>query len=166
MATTHLKGNPVTTHGEPPTVGSAAPSFKLTNGTLTDVGLDAFAGKRKVLVISPSLDTSVCATAARHFNQAASSLDNTVVLVITADLPFAQGRFCSTEGLENVVPLSMMRDKSFARDYGVLLVDGPMAGLCARSVIVIDEQDVVRYTQLVGEITTEPDYEAALAALR
>jgi thiol peroxidase len=165
MARIHLKGNPVTTNGELPAVGSAAPAFKLTNGTLTDVGLDTFAGKRKVLVISPSLDTSVCATAARHFNQAAASLGNTVVLVITADLPFAQGRFCTTEGLENVVPLSMMRDKSFARDYGVLLVDGPMAGLCARSVVVIDEQDVVRYSQLVDEITTEPDYEAALEAL-
>ena len=165
MATTHLKGNPVTTHGERPTVGSAAPAFKLTNGTLADIGLEAFAGRRKVLNIVPSLDTAVCAASARYFNQAAAALDNTVVLVVSADLPFAQGRFCATEGLDNVVPLSMMRDKSFAKDYGVLQVDGPLAGLCARAVVVLNEDDTVRYTQLVDEITTEPDYEAALASL-
>ena len=165
MATTHLKGNPVTTHGELPTVGSAAPAFKLTNGTLADIGLEAFAGRRKVLNIVPSLDTAVCAASARYFNQAAAALDNTVVLVVSADLPFAQGRFCATEGLDNVVPLSMMRDKSFAKDYGVLQVDGPLAGLCARAVVVLNEDDTVRYTQLVDEITTEPDYEAALASL-
>lgn len=165
MATTHLKGNTVTTHGELPAVGAAAPAFRLTGGDLADLGLEAFAGRRKVLNIVPSLDTAVCAASARYFNQAAAALDDTVVLVISADLPFAQGRFCTTEGLDNVVPLSMMRDRSFARDYGVLLVDGPLAGICARAVVVIDENDVVRYTQLVDEITTEPDYEAALAAL-
>lgn len=165
MATTHLKGNSVTTHGELPAVGAPAPAFRLTGGDLADLGLEAFAGRRRVLNIVPSLDTAVCAASARYFNQAAAALDNTVVLVISADLPFAQGRFCTTEGLDNVVPLSMMRDRSFARDYGVLLVDGPLAGICARAVVVIDENDVVRYTQLVDEITTEPDYEAALAAL-
>jgi thiol peroxidase len=165
MATTHLKGNPVTTNGNLPAVGSPAPVFRLTGGDLADVGLEAFAGKRKVLNIVPSLDTAVCAASARYFNQAAASLEQTVVLVISADLPFAQGRFCSTEGLTSVVPLSMMRDRSFARDYGVLQMDGPLAGLCARAVIVLDENDVVLYTQLVEEITTEPDYEAALAAL-
>jgi thiol peroxidase len=165
MATTHLKGNTVTTHGELPAVGAQAPAFRLTGGDLADLGLKAFAGRRKVLNIVPSLDTAVCAASARYFNQAAAALDNTVVLVISADLPFAQGRFCTTEGLDNVVPLSMMRDRGFARDYGVLLVDGPLAGICARAVVVIDENDVVRYTQLVDEITTEPDYEAALAAL-
>ncbi|HSO21324.1 MAG TPA: thiol peroxidase, partial [Chondromyces sp.] len=158
MATTHLKGNTVTTHGELPAVGAAAPAFRLTGGDLADLGLEAFAGRRKVLNIVPSLDTAVCAASARYFNQAAAALDDTVVLVISADLPFAQGRFCTTEGLDNVVPLSMMRDRSFARDYGVLLVDGPLAGICARAVVVIDENDVVRYTQLVDEITTEPDY--------
>jgi len=165
MATTHLKGNPVNTSGNLPAVGSPAPGFRLTGGNLADVGLEAFAGKRKVLNIVPSLDTAVCAASARFFNQAAASLDHTAVLVISADLPFAQGRFCSTEGLANVTPLSMMRDRDFARDYGVLQIDGPLAGLCARAVVVLDENDVVLYTQLVDEITTEPDYEAALAAL-
>jgi thiol peroxidase len=166
MAVTHLKGNVVHTSGELPAPGSPAPAFRLTTGSLADVGLEAWAGKRKVLNIVPSLDTAVCAASARHFNQAASSLDNTVVLVISADLPFAQGRFCSAEGLANVVPLSMMRDRDFARAYGVLLTDGPLAGLCARAVVVLDEHDTVLHSQLVDEITTEPDYEAALAALR
>jgi thiol peroxidase len=165
MATTHLKGNPVSTNGELPEVGSKAPSFRLTGGDLADVGLEDFAGKRKILNIVPSLDTAVCAASARYFNQAAAAMDDTVVLVISADLPFAQGRFCSTEGLDDVIPLSMMRNRDFARDFGVLLLDGPLAGICARAVIVLDENDTVRYTQLVGEITTEPDYEAALAAV-
>ena len=165
MATVHLKGNPVHTNGELPAVGAPAPSFTLLGGNLADVSLADYAGRRKILNIVPSLDTAVCAASARRFNEAAGSLDNTVVLVISADLPFAQGRFCSTEGLSNVVPLSMIRGKSFAKDYGVLLVDGPLAGLCARAVIVLDEHDRVTYTQLVDEITTEPDYDAALAAL-
>ncbi|HPA81804.1 MAG TPA: thiol peroxidase [Thermoanaerobaculales bacterium] len=165
MATTHLKGNPVHTNGELPAVGTAAPRFTLVGGNLADVTLADHAGKRKILNIVPSLDTAVCAASTRRFNQAAGSLDNTVVLVISADLPFAQGRFCSTEGLTGVVPLSMMRGKRFAEDYGVLLVDGPLAGLCARAVVVLDERDRVIYTQLVDEITTEPNYDAALAAL-
>jgi len=165
MATVHLKGNPVHTSSELPAVGAPAPSFTLVGGNLADVSLADYAGRRKILNIVPSLDTAVCAASARRFNEAAGSLDNTVVLVISADLPFAQGRFCSTEGLSNVVPLSMIRGKSFAKDYGVLLVDGPLAGLCARAVIVLDEHDRVTYTQLVDEITTEPDYDAALAAL-
>ncbi len=165
MATTHLRGNPVHTNGSLPAVGAQAPAFRLTGRDLTDVGLEAFVGKRKVLNIVPSLDTAVCAASARYFNAAAANLDNTAVLVISADLPFAQGRFCSTEGLENVVALSLMRNRSFAEDYGVLLVDGPMAGLCARAVVVVDESDRVIYTQLVGEITTEPDYQSALAVL-
>jgi thiol peroxidase len=165
MATTHLKGNPIHTNGDLPAVGSQAPDFRLTGRDLGDVGLDAFAGKRKVLNIVPSLDTAVCAASARHFNEAAAGLDNTVVLVISADLPFAQGRFCSTEGLDDVVPLSMMRDRAFAEDYGVLQVDGPMAGICARAVVILDESDRVLYTQLVDEISTEPDYDSALAVL-
>ena len=166
MATVTLKGNPIDVAGSFPQKGQKAPGFKLVAKDLKDVSLADYAGKRKVLNIVPSLDTAVCAASARHFNQAAASLDNTVVLVVSADLPFAQGRFCSAEGLANVVPLSMMRDRDFARAYGVLLVDGPLAGLCARAVVVLDEHDRVVYAQLVDEITTEPDYEAALAALR
>ena len=166
MAITHLKGTEVHTNGELPAVGSKAPDFKLVAGDLSEKSLADFAGRKKILNIVPSLDTPVCAASARHFNEDASSLDNTVVLVISADLPFAQGRFCSTEGLDNVVPLSMMRDRNFAKDYGVLLVDGPLAGICARAVVVLDENDTVVHTQLVGEITTEPDYVAALAAAR
>ena len=166
MATTHLKGMEVHTNGDLPAVGSKAPDFKLVAGDLSEKSLADFAGKKKILNIVPSLDTPVCAASARHFNEDASSLDNTVVLVISADLPFAQGRFCSTEGLDNVVPLSMMRDRNFTKDYGVLLVDGPLAGICARAVVVLDENDTVVYTQLVDEITTEPDYVAALAAAR
>lgn len=165
MATITLKGNPCNTIGELPAVGSAAPGFRLVDGSLEEVTLDAFAGKRKVLNIVPSLDTPVCATSARRFNEKAASLDNTVVLVISADLPFAQKRFCSTEGLNDVVPLSMMRSRNFAKDYGVLIVDGPLAGLCARAVVVVDENDRVSYTQQVAEIAEEPDYEKALAAL-
>jgi len=166
MATVQLKGNPVHTNGELPKPGSKAPDFKLVGGDLARVTLASFAGKRKVLTINPSLDTGVCAATARHFNQAASSLANTVVLVISADLPFAQNRFCTAEGLANVVTLSLMNDPTFARAYGVLIEDGPMAGLCARAVVVLDERDKVTYTQLVPEISTEPDYEAALKALR
>ena len=166
MATIHLKGNPVHTSGDLPAIGSEAPDFCLVAGDLSDKRLADFAGKRKILNIVPSLDTAVCAASTRHFNADASTLDNTVVLVISSDLPFAQGRFCSTEGLENVVPLSMMRSRKFAKDYGVLLTDGPLAGICARAVVVLDENDTVIYTQLVDEITSEPDYQAALAAVR
>ncbi|MCG6964790.1 MAG: thiol peroxidase [Acidobacteria bacterium] len=166
MATTHLKGNPVHTNGDLPAIGSTAPAFSLVAGNLSDKGLGDYAGKKKILNIVPSLDTATCAASARHFNQDASSLDNTVVLVISADLPFAQGRFCTTEGLENVVPLSLMRSRKFAEDYGVLQVDGPLAGLCARAVVALDENDRVIYTQLVDEIGNEPDYDAALAAVK
>lgn len=166
MATTHLKGNPVHTHGELPAVGAKASDFTLVGGDLSKRSLADFAGKKKILNIVPSLDTPVCAASARHFNEEASKLENTVLLVISFDLPFAQGRFCTTEGLENVVPLSVMGDHNFAKDYGVLLVDGPMAGICARAVVVLDEKDTVVYTQLVDEITIEPDYVAALAAAR
>ncbi|HEX9053094.1 MAG TPA: thiol peroxidase [Anaeromyxobacter sp.] len=166
MAQVTLKGSPIHTNGELPKVGAAAPAFKLTNGDLKDVGLPDFKGKRKILNIVPSLDTSVCATSTRRFNESAGKLPNTVVLVISADLPFASKRFCTTEGLQNVVPLSLMRDKSFAKDYGVLLQDGPLAGICARAVVVLDEGDKVTYTQLVPEIGQEPDYERALAAAR
>ncbi len=165
MATVKLKGNPVTTSGELPEVGSQAPDFSLPDKTLQDLGLGDFAGKKRLLNIVPSLDTPTCATSTRKFNQSFAGRDDAVALVISADLPFAQGRFCETEGLENVVTLSLMRSKQFAKDYGVLLVDGPLAGITARAVVVVDEDGKVVYTQLVEEITEEPDYDAALAAL-
>lgn len=166
MATVTLKGNPIHTSGELPAVGSAAPNFTLVNSDLKDVTLDDFKGKKKILNIVPSLDTGVCATSARKFNEKAASLDDTVVLVISADLPFAQKRFCSTEGLQNVIPLSLMRGRGFAKEYGVLITDGPLEGICARAVVVLDEQNRVRHTQLVKEIGEEPDYDAALRVLR
>jgi thiol peroxidase len=166
MAKLTLRGSPINTNGDLPKVGATAPDFKLTAGDLSDVTLAAYAGKRKVLNISPSLDTSVCATAARKFNEAAGKLKDTVVLLVTADLPFAAKRFCTAEGLQNVIPLSVMRDKKFAQDYGVLLVDGPMAGLCARSVVVLDASNKVIHAQLVPETVQEPDYDAVLAVLK
>lgn len=163
MATVTLKGNPVQTIGELPAVGSRAPEFKLTNADLEDVGLEAFQGKKKVLNIVPSLDTPVCAVSTRVFNEKAAG--KAAVLVISADLPFAQKRFCETEGIDGVVTLSLMRAKFFAKDYGVLITDGPLAGICSRAVIVLDEADNVIYTEQVPEITQEPDYDKALAAL-
>ncbi|HXV76614.1 MAG TPA: thiol peroxidase [Candidatus Polarisedimenticolaceae bacterium] len=165
MAKITLKGNPFQTVGELPAVGAKAPRFHLVDADMNDVGLEEFAGKRKILSINPSFDTPVCATSARKFNDRASSLDNTVVLAISADLPFAQKRFCASEGLNDVVTLSMMRSKSFAKDYGVLIEDGPLAGITARALLVLDENDRVLYSQLVGEIAEEPNYEAALSKL-
>lgn len=166
MATTKLKGNEVHTNGDLPEVGAAAPALSLTTNSLEDVGLDAWAGKKKVITINPSLDTGVCAKTAKAFNEKAAGLDDTVVLVVTSDLPFAQKRFCAAEGIDGVVTLSMMRSRKFAKDYGVLLTDGPMAGLTARAVFVLDANDEVVYRELVPEITTEPNYDAALAALK
>jgi len=166
MANITLGGNPIHTIGDLPKVGGKAPDFKLTGGDLKDLSLKDFAGKKKVLNIVPSLDTAVCATSTRRFNEAAGKLANTVVLVISSDLPFAAKRFCTTEGLQNVVPLSMMRSRDFAKVYGVLMTDGGLAGICARAVVVIDEKDQVAYTELVPEIKQEPNYDAALAAVR
>ena len=166
MAQITLSGNPIHTNGELPAVGAKAPDFKLTGGDLKDVSLADYKGKKKILNIVPSLDTSVCATSTRRFNETAGKLANTVVLVVSADLPFAAKRFCVTEGLQNVVPLSLMRGKNFAKDYGVLLEDGPLAGITARAVVVLDENDKVVYRQLVPEIGQEPDYDKALAAAR
>jgi len=166
MADVTFKGNPNHTSGDLPVVGSVAPDLaSLIDGKLGNVSLNDYAGKKKLLNIVPSLDTGVCATSTRKFNEKASQYPDTVVLVISGDLPFAQGRFCTTEGLENVIPLSMMRSKQFAKDYGILLVDGPLAGLAGRAVVILDENNKVIYTQLVGEITDEPDYDSALAAL-
>lgn len=165
MANITLKGNPCHTNSDLPNVGSQAPTFKLVDGQLNDVNLATYQGKKKILNIVPSLDTPVCATSTRYFNEKVSQYPNTIVLVISADLPFAQGRFCTTEGLTQVIPLSMMRDRQFAKDYGVLITDGPLAGITARAVVIIDENDKVIYTQLVGEIGQEPDYDKALAVL-
>jgi len=166
MATITLKGAPFQTVGSLPAPGSKAPDFRLVNSSLEDVTLATWAGKRKILTINPSLDTPVCATAARTFNQKAAALPNAVVLVVTADLPFAQKRFCSAEGLHNVVPLSTMRSRAFAKDYGVLIQDGPLAGITARAIVVVDETDRVVHAELVPEIAHEPNYDAAFAALR
>ncbi len=165
MAMVTFKGAPIHTNGELPKVGAKAPDFTLTTADLRDVSLAEWRGKRKILNIVPSLDTSVCATSTRKFNERGGKLPNTVVLVVSADLPFAQKRFCTTEGLQNVVTLSLMRGKHFAKDWGVFLEDGPLAGLCARAVAVLDESDKVVYTQLVSEIGQEPDYDAALKAV-
>ncbi len=165
MANITLRGNPIHTNGELPNVGAKAPDFKLTTGELKDVSLADYKGKKKILNIVPSLDTPTCATSTRKFNAEASSIPDTVVLVVSADLPFAAKRFCTTEGLQNVVPLSLMRDKKFAQDYGVLMTDGGLAGITARAVVVIDKDDKVVYRQLVPEIGQEPDYESALKAV-
>jgi thiol peroxidase len=165
MAQTALKGSPVNLAGELPAVGSTAPDFKLVAGDLSDKTLADYAGKKKLLNIVPSLDTPTCATSTRKFNEAMAGKSDAVALVISADLPFASGRFCSAEGIENVINLSMMRSKNFGKDYGVLIEDGPLAGITARAVVVLDKDNKVLYTQLVPEITEEPDYDSALAAL-
>jgi thiol peroxidase len=164
MATIRFQGNPVNTSGELPAPGSKAPDFVLVDNQLENVTLSAYAGKRKVLNIVPSLDTPTCAASTRKFNQKATHLANTVILVISADLPFAQCRFCETEDLTDITPLSSFRS-SFAEDYGVKLVDSLLAGLTARAVIIIDEHDLVIYAELVNELTDEPDYESALGVL-
>jgi thiol peroxidase len=165
MSQVTLKGNPITVDGAFPDVGNKAPDFKLVGKDLADVSLAHFAGKRKVLNIFPSVDTPTCATSVRHFNESASQLDNTVVLCISADLPFAQTRFCGAEGLDQVINLSLMRGHHFLKDYGVAIASGPLAGLAARAVVVVDEHDKVIHTELVGEIAHEPDYDAALKVL-
>ena len=164
MTTVTFSGNPVQLKGALPTVGAAAPAFTLTAADLADKTLADFAGKRKVLNIFPSIDTGVCQQSVRTFNQRAAALNNTVVLCISADLPFAQARFCGAEGLDNVVTLSSFRS-SFAQDYGVALADGALRGLTARAVVVLDENNKVLHVGLVPEIAQEPDYDAALAVL-
>ena len=164
--TVSRKGTVMTVTGQFPQKGDQAKPFSLVAKDLSDKSLQDYAGKRKVLNIFPSVDTSVCAMSVRTFNQMANGLDNTVVLCISADLPFAQARFCGAEGLENVEMLSTLRGEQFKVDYGVAISDGSMAGLAARAVIVLDENDRVIYSQLVDEITTEPNYDAALAALK
>ncbi len=166
MANITHKGNPITTSGELPKVGSKAPDFKLTAGDLSDVSLSTYAGKKKILNIVPSLDTGVCQMSTRKFNEQAGKLANTVVLVVSADLPFASKRFCVAEGLTGVVPLSVMHDRGFGKDWGVEITSGALRGVLSRAVVVVDERDVVTYTQQVPEIGQEPDYDKAIAAVK
>ena len=163
MATTHMKSTPVQTVGDLPEVGAPAPDFTLTGADLSPVTLRELRGRRVILNVFPSLDTGVCAASVREFNSRATDLEDTTVLAVSADLPFAAARFCSAEGIENVRSGSVFRS-SFGDDYGVTMVDGPLEGLLARAVVVVDAEGVVRHAQLVPEITEEPDYEAALAA--
>jgi len=164
-STITLKGNAIHTIGELPAVGTKAPDFTLTGSTLGDVTLASFAGKKKLLNIVPSLDTGVCAASARRFNLEAAKVRDTVILVISRDLPFAQKRFCEAEGIAAVVPLSELRSADFGLSYGTRIVDGPLEGLNARAVVVLDRNDTVVHTELVPEIAQEPNYEQALAAL-
>lgn len=166
MARITLKGNPINTSGSLPAIGGRAPDFKLTQGNLSDISLGTFTGKKIVLNIFPSIDTGVCATSVRKFNAEAANLPNTVVLCVSADLPFAANRFCGAEGLKNVVTGSDFKDRKFGETYGVRITDGPLTGLLARSVVVIDEQGNVAYTEQVPEIAQEPNYEAALKAIK
>lgn len=166
MSTTvTLGGNPIQVAGNFPQAGQKAAAFSLVANDLSDVTLAAYAGKRKILNIFPSVDTPVCASSVRHFNQHAADKADTVVLCISADLPFAQKRFCGAENLANVVTLSTMRGREFLENYGVAIASGPLAGAAARAVIVLDRDDRVLHAQLVPEIRSEPDYAAALAAL-
>jgi thiol peroxidase len=166
MADVTLGGNPINVAGNLPRKGDIAPDFTLTSKDLKEVGLKDFSGKRKVLNIVPSLDTPVCAKSTRVFNERAANASNTAVLVISADLPFAMNRFCSTENINDVVTLSTLRGRDFHGKYGVDITDGPLKGLTARAVVVLDENNRVLHSQLVPEIKNEPDYEAALAALK
>jgi thiol peroxidase len=164
MAEVTLGGNPVHTSGELPAVGSAAPAFTLTGANLGDVGSADFAGKTVVLNIFPSIDTPTCATSVRTFNERAASIDDAVVLCVSKDLPFAQGRFCGAEGIDNVQTGSAFRS-SFGDDFGVTLTDGALAGVFARAIVVVGPDGNVKHTELVPEIAHEPDYEAALGAI-
>ncbi len=166
MARITFKGTSISTVGELPKVGSAAPDFRLVDGSLQDRRLSDYAGKAVILNIVPSLDTSVCALSAKRFDAEIGKLPGAAALTISCDLPFAQGRFCKAEGVSNVIALSQMRDRSFGRDYGVEILDGPLAGLLSRAVVVLDGKGVVRYVQQVPEIAQEPDYAAALSAVK
>ncbi len=165
MAQITLQGNPINTIGNLPKNGSKAPDFQLTKTDLSNASIADFSGKWLVLNVFPSIDTETCAMSVRRFNAEAEKLKNTSVLCISADLPFAQGRFCGAEGLERVITLSMMRDKKFGEDYGLTIVDGPLAGLLSRAIVIINESGDVIYSEQVPEITQEPNYEAALKAL-
>ena len=166
MATVTFLNNPVHPAGELPQRGTPAPKFELVKGDLSTLTDEEVRGKRVLLNIFPSLDTNVCATSVRKFNQKAAQMKNTLVLAVSKDLPFAQSRFCATEGIDNVVAVSAFRSTKSGKEYGVELIDGPLAGLLCRAVIIIDESGKILYEQLVPEITHEPDYEAAIEALK
>ncbi|MDI1255570.1 MAG: thiol peroxidase [Flavobacterium sp.] len=165
MSSIKLGGNPINTSGELPKTGTTAPDFKLVKTDLSEVSLADFAGKKLVLNIFPSIDTSTCATSVRKFNEKAAALQNTTVLCISRDLPFAQNRFCGAEDLENVVNLSDFKTGSFGKDYGLEILDGKLAGLHSRAVVIVDEKGKIAYTEQVGDIADEPNYDAALASL-
>lgn len=165
MSTVMLKGAPISVYGDFIATGVVAPEFVLVNGQLQNVNLSDFKGKKKIISIVPSLDTPTCQISTRKFNEYVSKQNNAVLMVVSADLPFAQGRFCSTEGLSNVLALSMMRNRDFARDYGVLITDGPLKGITTRAIVVLSEDNIVLYSELVAEIADEPNYAAAIAAL-
>lgn len=165
MAETALRGNPITTSGDVPASGAAAPDYALTGADLSVVSSGDMAGQRVVLNIFPSVDTPTCAQSVRTFNERAADLENTTVLCVSADLPFAQGRFCGAEGIENVKTASTFRNPEFLNDYGVGMLDGPLAGLAARAVVVVDGDGTVLHSELVSEIADEPDYDAAISSL-
>ncbi|GAB6012489.1 thiol peroxidase [Viscerimonas tarda] len=165
MASITFKSSRVNTSGDLPAIGSSAPAFTFVKSDLSEITLSELKGKYVVLNIFPSIDTGVCATSVRRFNKEAAGLANTLVLAVSADLPFASGRFCTTEGIENVLPASVFRNPGFSADYGVLMLDGPLKGLLARSVVIIDPQGKISYTELVPEITQEPDYQKAINSI-
>tara|TARA_B100000953_G_scaffold69404_1_gene55837 strand:+ start:471 stop:986 length:516 start_codon:yes stop_codon:yes gene_type:complete len=165
MATITLQGNQINTNGELPKIGDNAPDFVLVNSDMEDVSLSTYQGKKKLLSIVPSLDTPVCAISTKKFDQLAREKTNALFITISADLPFAMSRFCKIENLDNVITLSMMRSRNFAKDYGVLITDGPLAGITARAIIVLDEEDTVIHSELISEIADEPDYDTAVKIL-
>lgn len=166
MAQINFKQQPIHTHGDLPKVGEMAPDFSGVKQDLSTVSLHDFKGKRVVLNVFPSIDTGVCAASVRRFNKEAAELENCVVLCVSKDLPFAQGRFCAAEGIENVLTLSQFRNTCFEEHYGLRMEDGPLQGLLARAVLVLDEEGKILYRELVPEVTEEPNYEAALSALK
>lgn len=166
METVFFKGTACHTYGKVPVAGDIAPDFRLTDKGLTETTKNDFAGKRIVLNIFPSLDTPVCAASVRRFNKEAAKYENTVVICVSMDLPFAMSRFCTAEGIDGVVTASAFRSPEFGKDYGVIMTDGPLAGLLARAVFVIGEKGEIIYSDLVGEITNEPDYDGALYVLK
>ena len=166
MAKVTLKGNEVNTNSNIVEVGSSAPNFVLVDSELNDVNLENFSGKNKILSIVPSLDTQVCQKSTKIFNEKVNGLDDTVMLIVSSDLPFAMKRFCTSESLENVIPVSMMRSRNFAKDYGVLLIDGPLSGITTREIVTISKDNKILHSELVSEIADEPNYQAALDSIK
>lgn len=166
MAKVTLKGNEVNTNSNIVEAGMPAPDFILVDSDLNDVNLESFSGKNKILSIVPSLDTPVCQKSTKIFNEKVNNLEDTIMLIVSADLPFAMKRFCTTESLENVIPVSMMRSRNFAKDYGVLLIDGPLSGITTRAIVTISKNNKILHSELVSEIADEPNYKAALDSIK